>query len=181
VRTQTRRPGTVRHEIVALLTVSSALIPCLSGREGSFLHIATKTGWEDRISLLPIWDEWRTQAADAQLLFVEESITYIYFDFVAHCEGARPSVFPPSLLRSSQLADSSRRLRLGLVPAAPLPYPHAPAESHEPLGTARPGARQARAGSIAARAGLLPRAAVPAGSECRRRRKRGSATTARVR
>jgi hypothetical protein len=100
VRTQTRRPGTVRHEIAALLPVSSALIPCLSGREGSFLHIATKTGWEDRISLLPIWDEWRTQAADAQLLFVEESITYIYFDFVAHCEGARPSAFPPSLLRS---------------------------------------------------------------------------------
>ena len=63
-----------------------------------FLLIATKTGWEDRLSLLPIWDEWQKQTVDARLLFVEDSIGYIYLDFVEHCEGARPSVYPPSLL-----------------------------------------------------------------------------------
>ncbi len=106
MRTQTQRPGTVRHENAARLPVSSALIARPSGRDGWFLHIATKTGWEDRLSLLPIWDEWQTQTGDARLLLVEDAIGYIYLDFVEHCEGARPSVYPPSFLRSSQPVDS---------------------------------------------------------------------------
>jgi hypothetical protein len=130
----------VRHENAALLTISSALIAHPSGRDGMFLLIATKTGWEDRLSLLPIWDEWQKQTVDARLLFVEDSIGYIYLDFVEHCEGARPSVYPPSLLRSSQPVDSPAACAsVSCLPPQThtIPRPPRATSCSEPLGGAQ--------------------------------------------
>jgi hypothetical protein len=92
----------VRHENAAFLPVSSALIAGRpSGREGTDVHIATRTGWMDRLTLLPVFEEWMNQKPDDRLWFVEEWIGYLYLDFLECCDGARPSVFPVSFLRAA--------------------------------------------------------------------------------
>jgi hypothetical protein len=105
------------------------------------VHIATKTGWKDRVSVRDFFDGWREQKPDDRLLFVEDCIGYMYLDFVELCEGARLSVFPRCCSPSSRLVLQRRRLRLCVsVPAAPKPCPPAPARAtscSDPLGMAR--------------------------------------------
>jgi len=108
------------------------------------VHIATHTGWKDRLTLLPIFEEWMSQKPADRLWFLEEWIGYLYLDFVEYCDGARP----PSVSRSRfsvQLPGwfTARRLRFRFVPAAPPPSPPRARQSHDcrlqPLGGAHGG------------------------------------------
>ncbi len=105
------------------------------------MHIATKTGWKDRVSVRDFFDGWREQKPDDRLLFVEDCIGYMYLDFVEHCEGARLSVFPRwlfSVFPAGFTAPPPAPLRLGAC--RPKPCPPAPARAtscSEPLGMAR--------------------------------------------
>ena len=126
-----------------------------------------------------MWKEWRAQPEAARPAFVEACLAYMVIDFLALCQGAGPSVFPLSSLRS---AAGGRLPLLCLVPAAPKPMPSPARQSHELLGPARLRAAKARAGSMESSRIVLPNAANHAGSECRRRRKgRSVESSARAR